>query len=172
MFFPGGTFNFKCPSHRTSSQFAVLSSKVVSWRVFWEYPQCKSLIFTTVVFVFHTVFSCNHLLNKIQLHPFDCSFQPLIWLVVSLYRLTSTYRFWLCQSCTTVSVHMISRNRTLQRTCPNILKIVSFECSFQVAPPNFVRGAIIDGVNMLRESFPLFTSDSRKRSMLYLTGDF
>ncbi|VDM19710.1 unnamed protein product [Wuchereria bancrofti] len=38
-----------------------------------------------------------------------------------------------------------------------------------VSPPYFVRGAIIDGVNLSKESFPLFATDAHKRS-LYLTG--
>uniref|UniRef100_A0A0R3RR48 AA_TRNA_LIGASE_II domain-containing protein n=1 Tax=Elaeophora elaphi TaxID=1147741 RepID=A0A0R3RR48_9BILA len=39
-----------------------------------------------------------------------------------------------------------------------------------VSPPHFVRGAIIDGVNMSKENFPVFAGDAHKRSLLYLTG--
>lgn len=43
--------------------------------------------------------------------------------------------------------------------------------TLQVSPSYFVRGAIIDGVNMPKESFPLIASSTSRKTDLFLTGN-
>ncbi|VDO26104.1 unnamed protein product [Brugia timori] len=67
------------------------------------------------------------------------------------------------------NAHLIGLPASLQYFLQKLFREELTGNILNVSPPYFVRGAIIDGVNMSKESFPLFASDAHKRS-LYLTG--
>ncbi|KAL3985885.1 hypothetical protein ACH3XW_40500 [Acanthocheilonema viteae] len=70
----------------------------------------------------------------------------------------------------TSNAHLVGLPASLQYFLQKLFREEFTGNILNVSPPYFVRGAIIDGVNMSKESFPVFTSDMHKRSLLYLTG--
>ncbi|MCP9264652.1 hypothetical protein DINM_022780 [Dirofilaria immitis] len=68
------------------------------------------------------------------------------------------------------NAHLIGLPASLQYALQKLFREEFNGNILNVSPPHFVRGAIIDGVNMSKESFPRFTSSAHKRSLFYLTG--
>uniref|UniRef100_A0A8R1TYJ6 Uncharacterized protein n=2 Tax=Onchocerca TaxID=6281 RepID=A0A8R1TYJ6_ONCVO len=66
--------------------------------------------------------------------------------------------------------HLIGLPASLQYSLQKLFREEFCGNILNVSPPHFVRGAIIDGVNMSKESFPQISSNAHKRSLLYLTG--
>ncbi|VDK74408.1 unnamed protein product [Litomosoides sigmodontis] len=68
------------------------------------------------------------------------------------------------------SAHLLGLPVSLQHFLQKLFREEFAGNVLNVSPPYFVRGAVIDGVNIAKESFPAFTSDVCKKSSFYLTG--
>ncbi|VDN37617.1 unnamed protein product [Gongylonema pulchrum] len=70
----------------------------------------------------------------------------------------------------TSSAYLVGPPAALQYSLQNLFSRRLAEFSINVSAPYFVRGAIIDGVNVSKESFPCIASSANKNTDLYLTG--
>ncbi|CAG9536081.1 unnamed protein product [Cercopithifilaria johnstoni] len=68
------------------------------------------------------------------------------------------------------NAHLIGLPASLQYFLQKLFREEFAGNTLNVSPPYFVRGAIIDGVNVSKESFPVFASAMHKGSLLYLAG--